>query len=124
MQAYMFKYDSTHGTWKHGEVKTEGGKLVIGNMHIMVFQEYVTHTCTLSSKFASDWITNFSDLHRRDPANIKWGDAGVDYVVESTGVFTTIEKASVSWLLLCFLTCLKCSFSLKMTGLFHMLKSQ
>ena len=33
---------------------------------------------------------------RRDPANIKWGDAGADYVVESTGVFTTIEKASVS----------------------------
>lgn len=33
---------------------------------------------------------------RRDPANIKWSDAGVDYVVESTGVFTTIEKASVS----------------------------
>lgn len=34
--------------------------------------------------------------YRRDPANIKWSDAGVDYVVESTGVFTTIEKASVS----------------------------
>lgn len=33
---------------------------------------------------------------RRDPANIKWADAGADYVVESTGVFTTIEKASVS----------------------------
>lgn len=32
---------------------------------------------------------------RRDPANIKWGDAGAHYVVESTGVFTTIEKASV-----------------------------
>lgn len=47
MQAYMFKYDSTHGTWKHGEVKTEGGKLVIGNMHIMVFQEYVTVTRAL-----------------------------------------------------------------------------
>ena len=29
-----------------------------------------------------------------DPSNIKWGDAGADYVVESTGVFTTIEKAS------------------------------
>ncbi|MEQ2248905.1 hypothetical protein ILYODFUR_023930 [Ilyodon furcidens] len=67
--AYMFKYDSTHGIWKHEEVKAEGGKLVIGNMHIMVF-------------------------HERDPANIKWSDAGVDYVVESTGVFTTIEKAS------------------------------
>uniref|UniRef100_A0A672I170 Glyceraldehyde-3-phosphate dehydrogenase n=1 Tax=Salarias fasciatus TaxID=181472 RepID=A0A672I170_SALFA len=66
---YMFKYDSTHGVWKHGDVKAEGGKLVIGNMHINVF-------------------------HERDPANIKWGDAGVDYVVESTGVFTTIEKAS------------------------------
>uniref|UniRef100_A0A3Q3GRD3 Glyceraldehyde-3-phosphate dehydrogenase n=1 Tax=Kryptolebias marmoratus TaxID=37003 RepID=A0A3Q3GRD3_KRYMA len=67
--AYMFKYDSTHGLWKHEEVKTEGGRLVIGNMRITVF-------------------------HERDPANIKWGDAGVDYVVESTGVFTTIEKAS------------------------------
>lgn len=33
---------------------------------------------------------------RRDPAKIKWGDAGAEYVVESTGVFTTIEKASVS----------------------------
>merc|ERR1712002_794800 len=66
---YMFKYDSTHGVWKHGEVKAEGGKLVIGSMHITVF-------------------------HERDPANIKWGEAGADYVVESTGVFTTIEKAS------------------------------
>lgn len=35
-------------------------------------------------------------LCRRDPVNIKWGDAGAQYVVESTGVFTTIEKASVS----------------------------
>ena len=34
--------------------------------------------------------------HRRDPANIKWGDAGAEYVVESTGVFTTMEKAGVS----------------------------
>uniref|UniRef100_A0A3P8SV14 glyceraldehyde-3-phosphate dehydrogenase (phosphorylating) n=1 Tax=Amphiprion percula TaxID=161767 RepID=A0A3P8SV14_AMPPE len=66
---YMFKYDSTHGVFKHGEVKAEGGKLIIGKMSIMVF-------------------------HERDPANIKWSDAGVDYVVESTSVFTTIEKAS------------------------------
>uniref|UniRef100_A0A8C2YQJ2 glyceraldehyde-3-phosphate dehydrogenase (phosphorylating) n=1 Tax=Chinchilla lanigera TaxID=34839 RepID=A0A8C2YQJ2_CHILA len=29
----------------------------------------------------------------RDPTNIKWGDAGTEYVVESTGVFTTMEKA-------------------------------
>ncbi|KAH0500162.1 Glyceraldehyde-3-phosphate dehydrogenase [Microtus ochrogaster] len=32
-------------------------------------------------------------FHERDPANIKWGDAGAEYVVESTGVFITIEKA-------------------------------
>lgn len=39
-QVYMFKYDSTHGVWKHGEVKAEGGKLIIGKMQIMVFHEY------------------------------------------------------------------------------------
>lgn len=38
-------------------------------------------------------------VSRRDPANIKWGEAGAQYVVESTGVFTTIEKASVRILL-------------------------
>ncbi|MGH0115092.1 UNVERIFIED_CONTAM: hypothetical protein FKN15_070612 [Acipenser sinensis] len=65
---YMFKYDSTHGPFK-GDVKAEGGKLVINGKAVTVFQE-------------------------RDPANIKWGDAGADYVVESTGVFTTMEKAS------------------------------
>uniref|UniRef100_A0AAQ6A1P4 Glyceraldehyde-3-phosphate dehydrogenase n=1 Tax=Amphiprion ocellaris TaxID=80972 RepID=A0AAQ6A1P4_AMPOC len=65
---YMFKYDSTHGRFK-GEVKIEGDKLVIDGQKITVF-------------------------HERDPANIKWGEAGAQYVVESTGVFTTIEKAS------------------------------
>lgn len=35
-------------------------------------------------------------LLRRDPSNIKWADAGAEYVVESTGVFTTMEKAGVS----------------------------
>jgi glyceraldehyde 3-phosphate dehydrogenase len=30
----------------------------------------------------------------RDPTQIKWGEAGADYVVESTGVFTTVDKAS------------------------------
>lgn len=66
--AYMFNYDSTHGRFK-GTVSVEGGKLVINGKAITVFQE-------------------------RDPTHIKWGDAGVDYVVESTGVFTTTEKAS------------------------------
>ncbi|KAL6033862.1 hypothetical protein STEG23_013463 [Scotinomys teguina] len=64
---YMFQYDSTHGKF-NGTVKAENGKLVINGKAITNFQE-------------------------RDPANIKWGDAGAEYVVESTGVFTTLEKA-------------------------------
>ncbi|XP_007534376.1 glyceraldehyde-3-phosphate dehydrogenase-like [Erinaceus europaeus] len=64
---YMFQYDSTHGKFK-GSVKAENRKLVINGKPISIFQE-------------------------RDPANIKWGDAGAEYVVESTGVFTTMEKA-------------------------------
>ncbi|MEJ1282697.1 hypothetical protein NN561_013659 [Cricetulus griseus] len=64
---YMFQYDSTHGKFK-GTVKAEKGKLVLNGKAITIFQE-------------------------RDPANIKGGDAGAEYVVESTGVFTTMEKA-------------------------------
>jgi len=65
---YMFKYDSTHGRFK-GTVSAEGGQLVVNNLKITVFSE-------------------------RDPKAIPWGKAGAEYVVESTGVFTTIEKAS------------------------------
>jgi len=65
---YMFKYDSTHGRF-NGTVEAVDGKLVINGNAITVFSE-------------------------RNPADIKWGDCGVKYVVESTGVFTTIEKAS------------------------------
>ncbi|OXB36456.1 glyceraldehyde-3-phosphate dehydrogenase [Cryptococcus neoformans] len=66
---YMFKYDSTHGRFK-GSVEVKDGKLHINNKAIAVFGE-------------------------KDPTNIKWGEAGAEYVVESTGVFTTTEKASV-----------------------------
>uniref|UniRef100_A0A8I3P6L0 Glyceraldehyde-3-phosphate dehydrogenase n=1 Tax=Canis lupus familiaris TaxID=9615 RepID=A0A8I3P6L0_CANLF len=64
---YMLQYDSAHGKF-HGTVKAENGKLVINGKSISIFQE-------------------------RDPGNIQWGDAGAEYVVESTGVFTTMEKA-------------------------------
>lgn len=65
---YMFKYDSTHGRFK-GTVVKDGDKLVINGNAISVHGE-------------------------RDPASIPWGTDGVEYVVESTGVFTTIDKAS------------------------------
>jgi len=65
---YMFKYDSTHGTFD-GTVEQADGKLVINGKSITVF-------------------------HCRDPTEIQWGSAGAETVVESTGVFTTTEKAS------------------------------
>ncbi|XP_011193123.1 glyceraldehyde-3-phosphate dehydrogenase [Zeugodacus cucurbitae] len=65
---YLFKFDSTHGRFK-GTVAADNGALVVNGQKIVVFSE-------------------------RDPANINWASAGADYVVESTGVFTTIDKAS------------------------------
>ena len=63
---YMFKYDSTHGKFK-GEVKEDGKFLYVNGQKITVFNE-------------------------RDPAAINWASAGAEYIVESTGVFTTNEK--------------------------------
>ncbi|KAI8884096.1 glyceraldehyde-3-phosphate dehydrogenase 3 [Backusella circina FSU 941] len=65
---YMFKYDSTHGRFQ-GTVEAKDGKLVVDGQEISVYSE-------------------------RDPSKIPWGASGADYVVESTGVFTTIETAS------------------------------
>jgi len=65
---YMFKYDSVHGTFK-GSVEAKDGKLWIQGKPITIYSE-------------------------RDPAAIPWGSAGADYIVESTGVFTTVDKAS------------------------------
>ena len=53
-----------------GEVKQDGTFLYVNGAKIVVFGE-------------------------RDPADIKWGDAGAEYIVESTGVFTTVDKAGV-----------------------------
>ncbi|ORY34395.1 glyceraldehyde-3-phosphate dehydrogenase [Neocallimastix californiae] len=65
---YLAKYDSTHGRF-NGTVEAKNGKLVVNGKEISVF------AC-------------------RDPAEIAWGSAGAEYVVESTGVFTLTEKAS------------------------------
>merc|ERR1712082_285957 len=66
---YMFKYDSTHGQFK-GEVKEDGKFFYVNGQKITVFNE-------------------------RDPTAIKWAEAGAEYIVESTGCFTSTEKASM-----------------------------
>lgn len=65
--AYMLKYDTVHGKF-NGDIKAEENKLVINGKEIKVYNEM-------------------------DPVNIPWGTDGVDYVLECSGVFTTIEKA-------------------------------
>jgi glyceraldehyde 3-phosphate dehydrogenase len=65
---YMTKYDTIHGKFD-GCVKTEDGKLVVNGKKVAVY------ACM-------------------NPAEIPWGECGAEYVVESTGVFTTTEKAS------------------------------
>jgi glyceraldehyde 3-phosphate dehydrogenase len=70
---YLFKFDSTHGRFA-GTVKAENGKLVIS------YPNKKTHTISV--------------YNSKDPAEIPWGSVGAEYVVESTGVFTTTEKAS------------------------------
>ena len=66
--AYMVKYDTIHGKFE-GEVRGEEGKLIINGKEIKVYNEM-------------------------EPKNIPWGRDGVDYVLECSGVFTTIEKAN------------------------------
>lgn len=65
--AYMFHYDSTHGRFK-GEISHKEDKITLGGQEIAVFSA-------------------------KNPADIPWGSVGADYVVESTGVFTTKPKA-------------------------------
>lgn len=63
----MLKYDSSHGNFK-GEVSVNGSDLIVNGKTVKFYTE-------------------------RDPAAIPWSETGATYVVESTGVFTTTEKA-------------------------------
>ena len=65
--AYMIKYDTVHGKFE-GEVYAKDNILVVNGKEIKVYNEM-------------------------DPKNIPWGADGVDYVLECSGVFTTMEKA-------------------------------
>lgn len=66
--AYMLKYDSVHGQYQGTIEHAEGGLVVDG-----------------------DLIKGFTMMN---PEEIPWGDVGVDYVCESTGVFTEVAKAN------------------------------
>ncbi len=65
---YMVKYDTMQGKFK-GEIFAEDGMLVVNGQKVNVYAS-------------------------KEPSEIPWGECGAEYVVESTGVFTTTEKAS------------------------------
>ena len=65
---YMLKYDSAHGRF-NGKLEDKDGKLVVNGHEVTVFNVM-------------------------DPKEIPWKDVGVEYVLESTGLFTTMEKAA------------------------------
>ncbi|KAK3901951.1 glyceraldehyde-3-phosphate dehydrogenase [Staphylotrichum tortipilum] len=65
---YMLRYDSTHGVF-NGTIAVEGSDLVVNGKKVKFYTE-------------------------RDPAAIPWKETGAEYIVESTGVFTTTDKAS------------------------------
>ena len=65
--AYMLKYDTMHGQF-NGTIEIADGALVVNGKSIRVTAEM-------------------------DPANLKWNEVGAEYVVESTGLFLTREKA-------------------------------
>ena len=64
--AYMLKYDSVHGRFK-GEIAVDGSTLIVNGKKIRLTAE-------------------------KDPAALKWGAVGADVVVESTGLFLTLES--------------------------------
>lgn len=67
--AYMLKYDSVHGQFD-GDIDVKDGKLVVNGNEIRITAE-------------------------RNPENLKWDEVGVDYVIESTGIFKSLEKAQL-----------------------------
>ncbi len=65
--AYLFKYDSTHGMYK-GDVSFDEQNIIVSGKKIRI-------------------------LNEKDPEKLPWSDLGVDYVIESTGLFTSKELA-------------------------------
>ncbi len=65
--AHLLKYDSVMGIYPH-EIKAGEGEITVGGRVIKIF-------------------------NRRDPAELPWGELGVEYVIEATGLFTASDKA-------------------------------
>ncbi|RMF59135.1 MAG: type I glyceraldehyde-3-phosphate dehydrogenase [Calditrichaeota bacterium] len=68
--AYLLKYDSVHGNYPVPVHATDDGYLVAGDRKVKIFAE-------------------------RDPSQLPWGDLGVEFVIESTGIFRNREKMSL-----------------------------
>jgi glyceraldehyde 3-phosphate dehydrogenase len=74
--AYQLKYDSIHGKFK-GELRTEKSKPDLEDDDVLVVNGHKIK-CIMATK---------------EPSQLPWKDLGVDYVIESTGLFTSAEKA-------------------------------
>ncbi len=66
--AHLLKYDSAQGSWKMDSITSTDGSIVVDGKEVKIYAE-------------------------RDPKNLPWGDLNVDVVIESTGFFTSKEKA-------------------------------
>ena len=67
--SYLLKYDTNHRNYRVNEIGYEDDMIIVGNRKVKVYAE-------------------------KDPANLPWGELGVDLVFECTGLFTDKEKAS------------------------------
>ncbi len=67
--AYLLKYDTSHRCYRVDEISHDENSIIVGGRHIRVYAE-------------------------TDPANLPWGELGIDEVFECTGRFTDLEKAS------------------------------
>lgn len=65
--AYLLKFDSTHGSFS-GEIRTDGETMIVNGMKTQVLSE-------------------------RDPAKLPWKEMNIDFVIESTGLFTSSDTA-------------------------------